>query len=172
MQNCGGNLYCTLRPRSRTGLLADSNHAARLRLTVRHGHHSLPPACIRNPTLFNTLDGLSKWSVLSVPFRPAFTEGASTHVCSLALPTEPVRGLGSITPLYDLPPTAALTCSCCPPYRTGTIWLPRFRDALPGPCGGIEPPSSGIAVMLTRNMEPGVGLEPTARCLQGNCSDH
>lgn len=162
-----------LRPRSRTGLLADSNHASRLRLTVRHGHHTLPPACIRNPTLVNTLDGLSKWSVLSVSFRPAFTEGASTHVCSLALPTEPLRGLA-----YH--PTVPL---CAFTYW---LWLALavrhteqarygcriFRDALPGPCGGIEPPSSGIAVMLTRNMEPGVGLEPTARCLQCNCSDH
>ena len=150
---------------------------ARLRLTVRHGHHSLPPACIRNPTLFNMLDGLSKWSVLSVSFRPAFTEGASTHVCSLALPTEPVRGLAHhpAVPLlasqtgFDLFMLSAIPnrydmVAAFPGRATRPVWWSRTTIT-----GVLD---RGIAVMLTRDMEPGVGLEPTARCLQGNCSDH
>lgn len=159
-----------LRLGSRTGWLADSNHASRLRLTVRHGHHSLPPRVHQEP---RCLAHERADFIIAVYRFPSVRLPRMKRPSVLALPTEPLRGLA-----YH--PTVPL---CAFTYW---LWLALavrhteqarygcriFRDALPGPCGGVEPPSSGISVMLTRDMEPGVGLEPTARCLQRNCSDH
>ena len=156
LQKSGGNLYCcTMRPpesnRETSGLEPLSQDCA--------GPSGMDTTVCRQ-SVSGTRLSLTRSTDFQIGrfFRfPSVRLPRMERPPVLALPTEPLRGLGCVTPLYGLQPTAALPCSCCPPYRTGTIWLPRFRDALPGPCGGVEPPSPvldrGIAVMLTRDME-------------------